>query len=117
MPGRLVLRGGAQAGAVIPLEGDVCSIGRSAENDVVLRGSHISRRHAELRRDGDGYLLVDLGSKNGICVNGRPVGAPQPLADGDVISIPGADDVSLAYEGDEETVTVRPGERVEGPIS
>ena len=33
----------------------------------------MSRQHAELRREGDGYVIVDLGSTNGIEVNGRRV--------------------------------------------
>jgi pSer/pThr/pTyr-binding forkhead associated (FHA) protein len=46
-------------------------IGRMSSNDVVLADSNVSRRHAELRRDLEGWLLVDLGSTNGTLVNGK----------------------------------------------
>ena len=47
-------------------------IGRLPECDVVLADSNVSRRHAELRRKGDGVFVTDLGSTNGTKVNGSP---------------------------------------------
>ena len=55
------------------LSGERVLIGRSRECDVVLSDPNTSRRHAEVRRDGDGWTVVDLGSTNGIKVNGRRV--------------------------------------------
>jgi hypothetical protein len=55
------------------LSGERVLIGRSRECDVVLADPNISRRHAEVRRDGDGWAVADLGSTNGIKVNGRRV--------------------------------------------
>lgn len=46
-------------------------IGRMSTNDVVLSDPNVSRRHAELRRAGGRWLLVDLGSTNGTSVNGK----------------------------------------------
>ncbi|MDQ3981319.1 MAG: DUF3662 and FHA domain-containing protein [Actinomycetota bacterium] len=46
-------------------------IGRMSTNDVVLSDPNVSRRHAELRRNGDRWMLVDLGSTNGTTVNGK----------------------------------------------
>ena len=46
-------------------------IGRMSSNDVVLADPNVSRRHAELRRAGGRWLLVDLGSTNGTTVNGK----------------------------------------------
>ena len=46
----------------------------------------MSRRHAELRRKGDGVFVTDLGSTNGTRVNGAPV-REQLLASGDEISV------------------------------
>jgi hypothetical protein len=55
------------------LSGERVLIGRSRECDVVLSDPNTSRRHAEVRRDGGGWTVVDLGSTNGIKVNGRRV--------------------------------------------
>src|SRR5205807_7919781 len=49
------------------------TIGRHPECDVVLDDTNVSRRHAEVRRQGDAYVLVDLGSTNGSKVNGARV--------------------------------------------
>jgi pSer/pThr/pTyr-binding forkhead associated (FHA) protein len=65
-------------------------IGRSRDCDIVLADSNVSRRHAEIRPDGrDGWVVTDLGSTNGVRVNGRPVeqGRPAPLRPGDQLDI------------------------------
>jgi hypothetical protein len=46
-------------------------IGRSRECDLVLDDPNVSRRHAELRREEDGWAVHDLGSTNGIKLNGQ----------------------------------------------
>jgi Protein of unknown function (DUF3662)/Inner membrane component of T3SS, cytoplasmic domain len=53
------------------LSGERVVVGRSRECDVVLNDPNVSRRHAELRREGRGWEVIDLGSTNGIKVNGR----------------------------------------------
>jgi hypothetical protein len=55
------------------LSGDRVLLGRSRECDVQLADPNVSRRHAELRRDNGGWSVVDLGSTNGIKLNGRRV--------------------------------------------
>ena len=60
-------------------------IGRLSTNDVVLSDPNVSRRHAELRRDGDGWMVVDLGSTNGTVVNGKLAGEHR-LKDGDKLT-------------------------------
>jgi hypothetical protein len=67
------------------LSGERVLIGRSRECDVVVDDPNISRRHAEVRRDGQGWAVVDLGSTNGIKVNGRRVDQA-PLEPGDRIT-------------------------------
>ncbi|MGD0197659.1 MAG: DUF3662 and FHA domain-containing protein [Solirubrobacteraceae bacterium] len=62
-------------------------IGRSPEADLVLSSSEVSRRHAEIVPEDRAWLLVDLGSTNGIRLNARPVGVPTQLTDGDVIEV------------------------------
>ena len=60
-------------------------IGRLSTSDVVLADPNVSRRHAELRRDGERWLIADLGSTNGTVVNGK-LAREHPLKDGDRIS-------------------------------
>jgi pSer/pThr/pTyr-binding forkhead associated (FHA) protein len=67
--------------------GDVRTlIGRSGECDITLDDPNVSRRHAEVRRDGEGFVVVDLESTNGTEVNGKRI-REAVLADGDVIGI------------------------------
>lgn len=49
------------------------TLGANPENDLVLRDSLVSGRHARLRWDGAGWWLEDLGSKNGTLVNGERI--------------------------------------------
>jgi FHA domain len=85
-PPRLLVVGGARAGAVIVLGADELTVGRGWDNDVVLPDISVSRRHALLRRDGQGYLLLDLGSGNGTRVNGWRT-AKARLHNGDEIAL------------------------------
>jgi pSer/pThr/pTyr-binding forkhead associated (FHA) protein len=62
------------------------SFGRDAGSDVVVAGSEVSRQHAEIRNEADGYLLLDL-SVNGTYVNGERIGKTHVLARADVIRI------------------------------
>jgi hypothetical protein len=58
------------------------TIGRMSTNDVVLSDSNVSRKHAEIRREGGKWLLVDLGSTNGSTVNNK-LAREHSLEDGD----------------------------------
>jgi DNA-binding response OmpR family regulator len=62
-------------------------IGRWEDNDVVIDDRWVSRYHAQVRREGNEYVVQDLGSKNGTFVNGRRIAAPAVLADGDEIQV------------------------------
>ena len=66
------------------LSGNRVLIGRSRDCDVTLDDPNVSRRHAELRREGSTWLVSDLGSTNGVKVNGRRVD-DHPLSPGDEI--------------------------------
>jgi pSer/pThr/pTyr-binding forkhead associated (FHA) protein len=70
----------------MPIGSDVLVIGRASDADVRLSDTGVSRRHAELRREGDDHVLVDLGSTNGTLVNGRPIERVR-LSSGDRIEV------------------------------
>jgi serine phosphatase RsbU (regulator of sigma subunit) len=63
------------------------TIGRSARSDVCIPDAFASRLHAEVRREGDGYWLQDLGSANGTRYNGGIVKSAVPLLTGGEIQI------------------------------
>jgi FhaA, N-terminal domain/FHA domain len=71
-------------------------IGRSRDCDIQLNDANASRRHAELRQEGASYWIVDLGSTNGIEVNGKRVKRAK-LHDGDTITI-GSTDVTFGRD-------------------
>jgi hypothetical protein len=61
-------------------------LGRSREADVRVADVNVSRRHAELRQEGAGYWIVDLGSTNGLEVNGKRVDRAR-MRDGDRVTL------------------------------
>jgi hypothetical protein len=79
-PGSLLLPTGER----VVLGEFVVTIGRVPESTIVLADPNVSRNHAEVRPQGDGYVVVDLGSTNGTRVNGVRV-SEQALRDGDEI--------------------------------
>jgi hypothetical protein len=62
-------------------------LGRSRDCDVVLDDENVSRQHAEVRPSGGSWIVRDLGSTNGIKVNGRRVDNAQSLKPGDRIEL------------------------------
>lgn len=78
----------------VALGEDPLVIGRLPECDIVLGDPNVSRRHAELRRSGEGVVVTDLGSTNGTRVNGVPVRERQ-LMSGDEITV---GSTSLVFE-------------------
>ncbi len=78
------------------------TIGRLPENDIVLDGDGVSRRHVRIGWDGTAFEIEDLGSKNGAMVNGERLNGPTKLRDGDTVVIPGW---TLRFESEGETAT------------
>jgi hypothetical protein len=73
-------------GQVINLDRDVTTIGSVAGNTVLLTDTGVSRKHVGIKRVDGGYELADLGSTNGVYVNGEKV-ARRKLEVGDVIRV------------------------------
>ncbi len=70
----------------IPLgSSSVWKLGRSDASNIVIAGSSVSRNHAILQKQTDGFYLIDMGSRNGCFVNGSRVSIPVVLKDGDIL--------------------------------
>ncbi len=85
-PALVVRSGGGRAGESFEAIGERALIGRSPECDVFLDDVTVSRRHAELVRDGNGFTIRDLGSLNGTFVNKRRIES-SPLEDDDEVQV------------------------------
>lgn len=70
-----------------PLDRDRLEIGRDPTCDIILPDRVVSRHHAVIERREEGYVLSDIGSKNGTFVNGEPIDNGYLLRDGDEIQI------------------------------
>jgi pSer/pThr/pTyr-binding forkhead associated (FHA) protein len=69
------------------LDGPRATIGRSKQAECVLSDPNVSRRHAELQRSASGdWTIADLGSTNGVKVNGRRVASTR-LSPGDQVTV------------------------------
>ncbi len=62
-------------------------LGRGSGVDILLSGPLVSRRHAELSDTDAGLVVTDLGSRNGVFVNGHPISEPTQLSPGDTLAI------------------------------
>lgn len=82
----LVVKKGPEAGTNFFLEKDVVTCGRDSGSDIFLDDVTVSRRHAEIRREGNGWVIVDSDSLNGTFVNRNRVDRA-PLKNGDEIQI------------------------------
>lgn len=77
----------AHDGLQYPLTDTPLRIGRQRDNTIVCMDALVSGYHAEIRPKQGGYVLVDLQSRNGTFVNGRPLTGLHPLSPGDVIRV------------------------------
>lgn len=69
--GRFRVLGGAEAGAVFVITSPRVSIGRGEENEIAILDLKLSRKHAEITKISQGLLIRDLGSSNGLAINGQ----------------------------------------------
>ena len=82
----LLVKHGPNAGSTFLIERDVTTAGRDPESDVFLDDVTVSRKHAELRRQSDGFFIHDVGSLNGTYVNRERVDVTK-LASHDEVQI------------------------------
>jgi serine phosphatase RsbU (regulator of sigma subunit) len=83
----LIIKHGDRAPEKLILERLRTTIGRSTRSDICIPDPFASRVHAELRREGDRYILQDLGSANGTRFNGQPLSGEIPIDTGDRFQI------------------------------
>ena len=78
---------GDQSGRTVPLQGDTIVVGRHPACDIRVSDETVSRRHARITAEDNGYILEDLESRNGTYLNGQKVTSPMRLSHLDTISI------------------------------
>jgi hypothetical protein len=84
--GILLVQHGPKSGSRYVLDQPIVTAGRHPHSDIFLDDVTVSRRHAEIRREGDTYVVRDVGSLNGTYVNRRLVESTR-LEDGDELQI------------------------------
>jgi pSer/pThr/pTyr-binding forkhead associated (FHA) protein len=83
---QLVIESGPDTGQGFKMASSTARVGRSPDNDLVLRDPATSGHHARLERRGAQFFITDLGSTNGTLVNGEPV-QEKELKHGDKVTI------------------------------
>jgi len=84
--GVLVVRAGPNAGSTFAVDKEVITAGRHPDSDIFLDDITVSRRHAEVRRDGVRLTVSDVGSLNGTYLNRERIEQGE-LADGDTVQV------------------------------
>src|SRR5436190_13747268 len=82
----MLVQKGAQKGKLYPLVGKIVNIGSGPENGVRLMDGSVSGKHAGIAVDDTKFEIVDLGSKNGVLVNGKKT-PRRFLRNGDIITL------------------------------
>jgi hypothetical protein len=83
----LVVWRGPNEGASYALKGDLVDIGRAQESQIFLDDITVSRHHATLTRNAEGWTLADAGSLNGSYVNRTRISGATTLRSGDEVQI------------------------------
>jgi hypothetical protein len=83
----MVVWRGPNEGASYPLIGDLVDVGRSPDSKIFLDDITVSRHHARLTHNAEGWTLTDAGSLNGSYVNRTRITAATPLRSGDEVQI------------------------------
>ena len=80
---------GADEGArfALDISGSAWTMGRASECEFVLNDPNVSRRHARVKKDWSGFIIEDLGSKNGVVIGDKRIEKPRRLQDRDEITV------------------------------
>lgn len=101
------------AGRRTEIAAEPLTLGRAEENDVIVVGEKVSRRHAQVAQREDGVYVTDLGSRHGTTVNGKPAAAEGTLLEsGDAIELGDELVRFLAGEGTRMESRVAPAREV-----
>jgi len=84
---KLRVQAGLNAGQEFEITQLVTTIGRAPDNTIVLPDPTVSRHHARVDRQGDAFIVSDLGSTSGTWLNGARLTAPQWLREGDTLTL------------------------------
>jgi len=82
----LIVRNGPQAGTSLTLDAPLTRLGRHPDSEISLDDITVSRRHAEIERVGNDYVVRDAGSLNGTYVNNERIDQA-PLHQGDELQV------------------------------
>ncbi len=77
----------ADDGTMHPLLEETSTIGRTSANSVAIRDASVSAKHARVVRTAEGFMIDDVGSRNGTYVNSEKLSGKRLLADGDLVRL------------------------------
>lgn len=100
---QLIINGPGYFDTAYELPDGVTHVGRADENDVVLSGDLVSRRHAKFHVKGASLVVEDLGSRNGSQLNGKKLVGSVPVKAGDTVTI-GENALQVRQPVDAETM-------------
>jgi pSer/pThr/pTyr-binding forkhead associated (FHA) protein len=102
---RLVISDNEGTTTVVPLVRDEVSIGRKEGNTIRLTERNISREHCRIQRSNGSFSIRDLGSYNGVVLNGQRIDGESPIKPGDEIRV---GDYTLLLEPEKAATTDKP---------
>jgi tetratricopeptide (TPR) repeat protein len=107
--GRIELRLGPSGLAVVLCGASRVVLGRDPSCDLVLRSGGVSREHAHVLCEDGGFVLGDLGSRNGTLLSGLPIAALVPLSGRGAFALGDACEITFSEKGRALTLTVTRG--------
>lgn len=89
MPSYLIIQRGPELGKRIALNEDIMTLGRSSDNVIELNDPYVSRYHSVIKKDGEDFVLIDLGSENPVQIRDTALepGVPYNLQHRDIFRI------------------------------